>query len=563
MTPPQESALGFPAEQLWNLIEQLLDSRISSADHARLQLLLLDCPEAQQFYLQCVDFHANLKWLGRALVNKPLSERTAPVDETSDELATLASLLLGDDFVKADTSTPEDTDAPLDTPLSPEEEALLRDIITPPSIPVPTGPPPVPGLFGRLAGTINFAMIRSILLVATVCYGSFLAVSWNLKDGKQPDQIASSPVAEITFTQNVAWQEKRQPQSIEPGKRFTLESGQVHLQLKQGASVCIQGPAEWWVIDGNRFNLQAGKLLAKVPHQATGFTVETPTSTIVDLGTEFGVEVDLAGEANVKVLRGRVQVQPNDAPAALLEAGEARRVLPTAMETITLEDEYFKPKPAIITGYLDLADIVCGGDGTGERRLMGIEPDTGHVTRESELERVTGDDRYHLVDLPFVDGIFIPRGGRGPVQINSLGQTFADFPATEDHSWGNLWVYADKSIYLHSNKGLTIDLEALRKHHHGLITQFTAKVQNLERSPPDEASFFAADVWVLVDDQVRFSAIKFRGSHGELSVDVRLDDTSRFLTLVATDSGNTIGKDGISFSNCRLALAADQNPSTP
>lgn len=523
----------FSPRELARLASAVLDNVASADDVARLEELLLADRKARDFYYRMLDLHVGLAWALGTSVKAPLKDIGSP----SKPVARSPRQVPAAGFAKKHNR-----------PASGFLAAFARY---------------VPGGEFTVGALVVLVVVAAFWGLATAYYRGPMVANSPLGE----------PVAAVTASDNALW---RQPPRaglpatnaadrpvIVRGQVVELTSGIAELKLKQGVTLVVKGPATWTIDGQNNATLNRGKLVAKVPPEAVGFTLRTPSSSIVDLGTEFGVEVDSTGEANVKVLRGRIQVEPNDAPAVLLEAGDARRVMRTAIEPIALEDDYFVPKPVTITGYLDLADIACGGDGKGSRVLTGIEPDTGRFTRESKLERIESDDKYHRVDLPFVDGIFIPRGGRGPVQINSSGQTFADFSPTEDQSWGNLWVYADKSIYLHANKGITIDLEALRKHHHDRITRFTATVQNLERSPPDEASFFSADLWVFVDGQVRFSAIKFRGSHGELNVDVRLDDTSRFLTLVATDSGNTIGKDGISFSNCRLTLAADHNPSTP
>ncbi len=49
-----------------------------------------------------------------------------------------------------------------------------------------------------------------------------------------------------------------------------------------------------------------GQLIAKVPPNAKGFMVETPTSVITDFGTEFGVSIDDTQSSVVQVFQGRV-----------------------------------------------------------------------------------------------------------------------------------------------------------------------------------------------------------------------------------------------------------------
>ncbi|MFN3165542.1 MAG: FecR family protein [Phycisphaeraceae bacterium] len=97
--------------------------------------------------------------------------------------------------------------------------------------------------------------------------------------------------------------------------RYTLSAGGhelldgfVSLRLKDGAEVLIQGPARFSVLGPNSLSLETGKLYAEVSRQAIGFTVDTPTARIVDIGTAFGVTADPAGSGtHLQVYRGEVR----------------------------------------------------------------------------------------------------------------------------------------------------------------------------------------------------------------------------------------------------------------
>src|SRR5262249_28699146 len=67
---------------------------------------------------------------------------------------------------------------------------------------------------------------------------------------------------------------------------------------------------------------------------AAGFRVETPTSRIVDLGTEFCVAVEEGGATEIRVLQGAVELEARtpEGPAGerwRLGEGEARRLEPS------------------------------------------------------------------------------------------------------------------------------------------------------------------------------------------------------------------------------------------
>ena len=89
-------------------------------------------------------------------------------------------------------------------------------------------------------------------------------------------------------------------------RMLSLKSGLAQLTFESGAKLILQGPAEFLVRSEMQGTLEVGKLSAVVPQQAHGFTVRTPSAEIVDLGTEFGVEVDEDSHTEVHVFEGEV-----------------------------------------------------------------------------------------------------------------------------------------------------------------------------------------------------------------------------------------------------------------
>jgi hypothetical protein len=134
----------------------------------------------------------------------------------------------------------------------------------------------------------------------------------------RPNQADS--VAIVRNATGVRWSKNTSSQrakgSVLPGERLKIESGTVELELNAGTKLVVEGPADWTVDDNNSVSLRAGRLLATVPTQAIGFSVQTPTAKIVDLGTEFGVDVDERGEAEVHVFQGRVVAERAAAPGS-------------------------------------------------------------------------------------------------------------------------------------------------------------------------------------------------------------------------------------------------------
>jgi hypothetical protein len=89
-----------------------------------------------------------------------------------------------------------------------------------------------------------------------------------------------------------------------------LESGVVELTFSTGAKVAVEGPAQFKVNGINGLELLAGKISAEVTGKAHGFSVKSPTATVVDLGTRFGEIVNSERATEVDVFQGKVNVSP-------------------------------------------------------------------------------------------------------------------------------------------------------------------------------------------------------------------------------------------------------------
>ncbi len=110
----------------------------------------------------------------------------------------------------------------------------------------------------------------------------------------------------------------------------------MRIRFKTGAQVVVEAPARLKADGSNALTLLSGKLTAVVPPAAHGFTVTCPGATVVDLGTEFGVNVRENGLSDVDVFKGTVSLSANSPLSAranqaddkplLLGAGSARRI---------------------------------------------------------------------------------------------------------------------------------------------------------------------------------------------------------------------------------------------
>ncbi|NLE38313.1 MAG: FecR domain-containing protein [Pirellulaceae bacterium] len=146
------------------------------------------------------------------------------------------------------------------------------------------------------------------------------------------------PLALIARSRDCVGRLDDQPTTLFAGRnlfekqRLSLDKGLVEIQFTDGASALIEGPASFEILGGNAGSLTRGRLAAVVPPEAHGFTVETPSVRVVDLGTEFGVLVDDDGRVEAHVFGGQVEVVlPGESAdlhgeTALLIQGEALHI---------------------------------------------------------------------------------------------------------------------------------------------------------------------------------------------------------------------------------------------
>jgi hypothetical protein len=93
------------------------------------------------------------------------------------------------------------------------------------------------------------------------------------------------------------------------GQKFELTSGLMEITYDTGAKVILQGPVTYEVESKNGGFLPIGKLTGTVEaEKAKGFSIRTPTATVTDLGTEFGVDVQSDGTVETHVFVGEVRV---------------------------------------------------------------------------------------------------------------------------------------------------------------------------------------------------------------------------------------------------------------
>ena len=121
-----------------------------------------------------------------------------------------------------------------------------------------------------------------------------------------------------------------------------IARGIVRVDFLSGARVVIQGPAEFHLIGEMEGYCRFGKMKAHVPESAHGFKIGSPQIALVDLGTEFGMDVPADGITEVRVFEGSIALtgpvsrQLWQGESVRVEAGALRDV---ADSTTTYPDE--------------------------------------------------------------------------------------------------------------------------------------------------------------------------------------------------------------------------------
>lgn len=170
---------------------------------------------------------------------------------------------------------------------------------------------------------------------AALAAGLFLALTiLRRPDEATPVAVAQGGVATLTRLANIRWtsgtRSWRELSRVGPGDVLRFDRGEAELVFDHGVEVVIRGPAHFEVRAPDRAYSSLGRIAARVGKDGQGFTIETPVAKVVDLGTEFAIEVASNGLTDVAVFDGLVDLSVNAGrernPARRLTQGEALRI---------------------------------------------------------------------------------------------------------------------------------------------------------------------------------------------------------------------------------------------
>lgn len=247
--------------------------------------------------------------------------------------------------------------------------------------------------------------------LAAACFAGLallLAAGWGLLVGDR-DTAAVAVVAHFGPLKEARWVaagvDATPGDPVRAGQRLELSSGSATIEFASGAVVTLIGPCIFEPRSGNSGFLTLGQLkaVAATP-TAKGFTVQTRTARVVDIGTEFVAAAAADGQSRVDVTSGEVDV--------LVEGVNAPQRLRTGD---ALAIEAGQPKVLI---------RIESGDGTAAFRFPTIEPpsalDEADASRGQATIRVARGDLLTSAPIP---------SGPAELLLDGRGQSRADSPA--------------------------------------------------------------------------------------------------------------------------------------
>jgi hypothetical protein len=167
-------------------------------------------------------------------------------------------------------------------------------------------------------------------------------------DAKATDRLARIIRASKDCEWSLDHAAKTQREVIRSGDMIRVANGVMTLKYDNGSILTLHGPALFEVMSEDCGRILLGKLTAKIAKGAEGFAMLTPRAKVIDLGTEFGIEVDRVGATDVVVFEGLVDLaytsrQRGRAPQRRLSAGEGIHLdaYGTASRIVSISDQRF------------------------------------------------------------------------------------------------------------------------------------------------------------------------------------------------------------------------------
>ncbi len=290
-------------EEFRDLLETLCEERTTPEQIARLEQMVLADPRAEENYITYMTLQAGLRWKLRGLPLVP------PV--YGGNLGTQA------------------------TRLAWRSQKRLSWTI---AIAV--------GLFTTVA--IGLSILQGLGVSRSPTPVRMEVAGKPTRSGAGPGDVSATndePVAVVAQTLNARWELGDGPSPVRGRAvgtgRIRLASGTATFAFLNGVMLTLEGPADIDLVSVDRVFCRRGRLRTRVPKGAEGFIVASPSSAVVDLGTEFAMNLEHDGHAQVMVFEGTAET-------ALLGTGGVPKLTQTVHRS-----EAFELNPA--SGRIDVS----------------------------------------------------------------------------------------------------------------------------------------------------------------------------------------------------------------
>jgi hypothetical protein len=286
----------FSKHERYRLLSTWCDGSISDAELEQLDEALRTDPEFRRFFLSYMDQHAVL---------------TADLLAIGDPVLTKERLtlrLVDHEPIPAAPATPAVADGEM------------------------RGNPP--GRLDRAPHSWHWWIVPVLAFAAVLLIGLTVAL-WPKGRREAPTASGSPPrsapprlspandIAVVIQLVRVEWERGAGQEPSEgdtlPASRLVFRSGQITLSLVSGVTLTVEGPADLDLLSIDRVHCRRGKLRTRVPHGAEGFVVSGPSSAVVDLGTEFALNVASDGKAQLMVFEGAAEAAVLNASGSPLQ----------------------------------------------------------------------------------------------------------------------------------------------------------------------------------------------------------------------------------------------------
>lgn len=254
-------------DELRNLAERYCDGLLTPAELERLNGLLQANPNAQRMFLEVGTIHAGLQWTSAA---------------------------------------------------PPESTGVTARLMNQPQ-PISTSSPPSP--------------VRRFLRPALLAAAAMIVVGLSMIMLRHKNDADPTPtIAQIRRMVDVVWSSGTslaEGATLQPGK-LRLTRGLVEIQSTSGATILLEGPAELDLLHVSEAALHSGRVVIRITDPNASFKLVTATAQLLDLGTEFGVEIESGDKTVLQVYEGEVLARVNGAAGAEqsqhVESGQAVRL---------------------------------------------------------------------------------------------------------------------------------------------------------------------------------------------------------------------------------------------